>query len=84
MEAAIPLEPSITPTLMSSPKSVISIPIPIQKNKSYDNMNCTEEYSLHYNNFNPGKMSPPDDWKCRLQQRMQNYYCSNGSNEKNK
>ncbi len=83
MEAARPLEPSTTPTLMSSPKSVISIPIPIPKNNSYDNINFSEEYSLHCNNFNPSKMSPPDDWKCRLHQRI-NYYCSNGSNEKNK
>ena len=58
--------------------------IPIPKTNSYNNVNLVEEYSLNCNNFNPSKMSPPDDWKCRLQQRIQNYYHNIASNEKNK
>ncbi len=81
MEAAGHIEPNSTCPL--SDKSTISIPIPIPKSNSYNNMNFVEEYSLNCNNFDPGKMSPPDDWKCRLHQRLQNYY-SSGSSEKNK
>ena len=49
-------------------KITISIPISIPKTTSYDNQ--IEEYALKCNNFNPSKMSPPDTWKCRLEQRM--------------
>ena len=83
MEAAHQIEPKYTPTTTST-KLSISIPIPIPKTNSYNNVNLIEEYSLNCNNFNPSKMSPPDDWKCRLQQRIQNYYHNIVSNEKNK
>jgi len=54
-------------------KHSISIPIPIskinsrEKNLSFDHL---DEYNLTCNNFDPGKMSPPDQWKNRLQQRL--------------
>ena len=51
------------------PKSApISIPLSMkQKNNNID------EYSLNCNNFNPSKMSPPNIWKNRLKQRLENY-----------
>ena len=64
-------------------KLVISIPIPIPKSHSYDRKKIIAEYSLKCNNFNPSKMSPPDHWKGRLQQRICRYY-NTGSNEKYK
>lgn len=51
----------------------ISKPIPIPKSQSTDNM-ILEEYSLKCNNFNPSKMSPPDNWKIRLEQRLKEHY----------
>ena len=55
-------------------KFTISVPIPIPKTQSSDNMIVLEEYSLKCNTFNPSKMSPPDSWKCRLQQRLKLHY----------
>tara|TARA_Y100000389_G_scaffold201299_1_gene243669 strand:- start:2193 stop:2444 length:252 start_codon:yes stop_codon:yes gene_type:complete len=83
MEAACRIELDNTQTLAHI-KRAISIPIPIPKTNSYKDINLCEEYSLKCNNFNPSKMSPPDDWKDRLQLRIQNYSCITGSNEKNK
>jgi len=55
-------------------KSGISIPISIPKSNSYDKeINAekfTVEYGLQCGNFNPNKMSPPDPWKSRLEQRL--------------
>lgn len=63
----------------------ISIPIPVPIFNNNDNLNDTDdtndtdntnnidEYSLNYNNFNPSKMSPPDLWKNRLKQRIENH-----------
>jgi len=40
-----------------------------------NNNNCnSEQYSLHLNNFNPSKMSPPNLWKIRLQSRIETHY----------
>ena len=52
-------------------KITISIPISIPKSNSYHDH--VEEYALRCNNFNPSKMSPPDTWKNRLEQRMKIY-----------
>lgn len=55
----------------SSTKTVISIPIPIPRTKSNDlDLNLLDEYSLKTNIFDPSKMSPPNNWKCRLEQRI--------------
>ena len=58
----------------------ISKPIPIPKSQSIDNI-ILEEYSLKCNNFNPSKMSPPDNWKVRLEQRLKEHYQNNFINE---
>jgi hypothetical protein len=54
----------------------ISIPIPIPKtipkNTSFD-FNLEEQYSLKSNFFDPSKMSPPNDWKCRLEERLKKH-----------
>ena len=63
------------------PKIAISIPIPIPKTQSSDNMVVLEEYSLKCNNFNPSKMSPPDSWKCRLEKRLKLHYFNQDCNE---
>lgn len=55
-------------------KYTVSIPINIPKSQSSDNIGVLEEYSLKCNNFNPSKMSPPDSWKCRLEQRLRLHY----------
>ena len=56
-------------------KSSISIPIPIcnatNKVKKYE-----DEYALNCNNFNPSKISPPDLWKSRLEERIKKFYLS--------
>ena len=83
MEAVGRIEPSNISMPHHTTKLAISVPIPISKTNSYNDVHFLEQYSLNYNNFNPSKMSPPDDWKGRLHQRMQTYYNS-GSNEKNK
>lgn len=72
MEEINHIKPNIIPCTQSA-KQTISISIPITKNYSYDRVNIIEEYSLERNNFNPGKMSPPDHWKGRLQQRMKRF-----------
>ena len=67
-------EPSIAkPTILHctiNPKLTISAPINIPKVSSTERI---EEYALNCNFFNPGKMSPPDNWKERLAQRIKNY-----------
>jgi hypothetical protein len=67
-------EPSITkPTIVYCPvetKPVISAPINIPKVSSNERI---EEYALNCSFFFPGKMSPPDNWKNRLAQRIKNY-----------
>ena len=51
----------------------IKIPIPSNKlNVSTEDL-FTDQYSLNLNNFNPSKMSPPDDWRLRLQSRLNTY-----------
>ena len=46
-----------------------SSPINIPEKNKYS-LNPIIEYSLHFNNFNPSKMSPSDIWKIRLEQRI--------------
>ena len=53
-----------------NPKPVISAPINIPKVSSTERI---EEYDLNCSFFFPGKMSPPDNWKDRLAQRIKNY-----------
>ena len=36
-------------------------------------LNLTDQYSLVANVFDPSKMSPPDTWKCRLEQRLKDH-----------
>jgi hypothetical protein len=55
----------------------IPIPIPIPSSSSTENIKVIEEYSLKCNIFNPGKMSPPNIWKCRLEQRIKAHYSNN-------
>jgi len=52
-------------------KLPVSAPIKIPK-RSDDHL--TSEYELNLNFFNPSKMSPPDCWKTRLEQRMKSLY----------
>ena len=67
---------------LSETSSEKTLPIPIQKklvistpmlipNQSRNNL--SSECELNLNFFNPGKMSPPDCWKSRLEQRIKNY-----------
>lgn len=58
----------------------IPIPIPIQKNSIFDN-DLHDEYSLKSNIFNPSKMSPPDYWRGRLEQRIKDHYSFKSNNE---
>lgn len=71
LEESVDKKVTILPT-----KTSISIPIPIKKsipkNSSFD-IDVHDEYSLKSNFFNPSKMSPPDDWKCRLEQRLKDH-----------
>lgn len=61
-------------TINNYNKQSISISIPIAIPTTPDNnSNYIDEYSLNCNNFNPNKMSPPDIWKNRLKQRLENY-----------
>ena len=63
-----------------------SEPIPIvnsksKTNSSYNNLKeqediANEEYILNSNIFNPSKMSPPNDWKNRLENRIRIYFSS--------
>ena len=50
----------------------IPIPIPISNSRD-DDLDLTEQYSLKSNIFDPSKMSPPDHWKVRLQQRIESH-----------
>ena len=66
-------------------RNLPSKPIPIinsnlKSNSSYNNFEEAEEsndeYILNSNIFNPSKMSPPNDWKNRLQNRIRIYFSS--------
>ena len=48
-------------------KLAVSTPITIPKSKQSES---EVEYELNLNFFNPSKMSPPDYWKTRLEQRI--------------
>lgn len=39
------------------------------------------EYSLNCQFFNPGKMSPPDSWKNRLEQRIKLFHSLDSNKE---
>ena len=58
-----------------SNKMTVSTPISIPK-KSGDNDHLNE-YHVDLNFFNPGKASPPDCWKNRLEQRIKKFYDEN-------
>ena len=65
-----------------SPKICISLPIDIVKsenNKNETKSDCldNEECSLKFNNFDPNKMSPPSEWKARLENRIKIHYTYN-------
>jgi len=63
-----------------------SKPIPIvnsnlKSNSSFNNLQeedeiSNEEYTLNSNIFNPSKMSPPNEWKNRLENRIRIYFSS--------
>lgn len=63
-----------------------SKPIPIvnsnlKSNSSFNNLQeqdeiYNEEYTLNSNIFNPSKMSPPNEWKNRLENRIRIYFSS--------
>ena len=55
-------------------KLPVSAPISIPK-RSDDHL--SSEYELNLNFFNPSKMSPPDCWKTRLEQRIKSLYDDN-------
>lgn len=59
-------------------KLPISAPISIPK-RSVDHL--SSEYEINLNFFNPNKMSPPDCWKTRLEQRIKFLYDSNLSDK---
>ena len=40
-----------------------------------------EEYSLKFNNFDPNKMSPPSEWRGRLESRIKIHYTFTLENE---
>ena len=77
LEETVDKKVSILPT-----KTSISIPIPIiiPKNISFDH-DLHEQYSLKSNIFNPSKMSPPDYWRDRLEQRIKDHYTFKSNNE---
>ena len=79
LEETVDKKVSILPT---NTKTSISIPIPVSipKNNSFD-CDLHEQYSLKSNIFNPSKMSPPDDWRCRLEQRLKEHYTFKFDNE---
>jgi hypothetical protein len=57
-------------------KNLISIPIPIPISRTESNdleLNLLDQYSLKTNIFDPSKMSPPNNWRCRLEQRIQEH-----------
>ena len=54
--------------------NTISFPISITRVSSKNNdLNLTDQYSLVANIFDPSKMSPPDHWKERLEQRLKDH-----------
>ena len=58
-------------------KTSLPIKIPFSNLKRNENTSDNiDQYSLNLNNFNPSKMSPPDDWKSRLQHRLKNHNLS--------
>tara|TARA_B100001057_G_C22464392_1_gene800152 strand:- start:349 stop:630 length:282 start_codon:yes stop_codon:yes gene_type:complete len=63
-----------TTSIKEKTNNQISLPIPIPRcdSKNLD-LDLIEQYSLKCNIFNPNKMSPPDTWKCRLQQRIKDH-----------
>ena len=67
-----------TPMIKGESSQGIKISLPIEipfsklKRNDYQSDNL-DQYSLNLNNFNPSKMSPPDDWKSRLQLRLKNH-----------
>jgi hypothetical protein len=72
---ALSLEESVVlNSHISSTKTSISISVPISipKNNSFES-DLPEQYSLKSNIFNPSKMSPPDYWRCRLEQRLKDH-----------
>ena len=77
LEETVDKKVSILPT-----KTSISIPIPISipKNCSFDR-DLHDQYSLKSNIFNPSKMSPPDNWRGRLEQRLKEHYTFKSNNE---
>jgi hypothetical protein len=54
-------------------KLPVSAPISIPKRSDCD---LSSEYELNLIFFNPSKMSPPDCWKTRLEQRIKFFYDS--------
>jgi hypothetical protein len=53
-----------------------SLPIKIVKNnneKKQTEGEYTDEYLLDFNTFNPSKISPPSEWKSRLEARIKTY-----------
>ena len=65
-------QPTITKISVPIQKKMpVSTPISIPKKS---NVVDNTEYELNLNFFNPSKMSPPDCWKTRLEQRMKKLY----------
>ena len=53
-----------------------SLPIKIVKKnneKKQTEGEYTDEYLLDFNTFNPSKISPPSEWKSRLEARIKTY-----------
>jgi len=68
------LSEDISIPIKMPPKTLISIPIPIPRTNSNSlELNLLEQYSLKSNVFDPSKMSPPNIWKCRLEQRIKEH-----------
>ena len=69
--------------IVNKVKLTPSKPIPIvnsnfKSNSSWNNFQeeNLEEYILNTNIFNPSKMSPPNQWKNRLENRIRIYFSS--------
>ena len=67
---------------MDTSKITISVPIDIVKSENNQNENkydyvVNEECSLKFNKFDPNKMSPPSEWKERLENRIKTHYTYN-------
>ena len=73
-----------TENMVKQFKKTPSTPIPIvnsnfKSNHSYNNLieeteESNDEYLLNSNIFNPSKMSPPNEWKNRLENRIRIYF----------